>query len=249
MSDMEIPPVTPDRRTSLAQQLVNDFSRRIREGEIKAGEKLPTEQVIIQEKGVSRTVVRDALSRMQAAGLVEPRHGVGTFVLDMPAPAGFVIGPATIATLPDVLNLLEFRLSLEVEAAGMAAQRRTPEALLEIKQALDALLEGPQKSGTTINADFQFHLKIAKASGNTYLIDIMKHLGTKLIPRTRMNSAYTGQSDRTAYLAGINAEHRQIYLAIAAGNVDAARSAMYLHLNSSRIRLHQTQASQELYSN
>jgi DNA-binding FadR family transcriptional regulator len=247
MSDPDLSSQKKHRR--LAETLVDRFAQRMRDGVLVRGEKLPPELHIMETEGVSRTVVRDALSRMQAAGLVETRHGVGTFVLDMPAPAGFVIGPATIATLPDVLNLLEFRLSLEVEAAGMAAQRRTPEALLEIKQALDALLEGPQKSGTTINADFQFHLKIAKASGNTYLIDIMKHLGTKLIPRTRMNSAYTGQSDRTAYLAGINAEHRQIYLAIAAGNVDAARSAMYLHLNSSRIRLHQTQASQELYSN
>lgn len=247
MSDSDLSSRKKHRR--LAETLVDRFAQRMRDGVLKRGEKLPPELHIMEAEGVSRTVVRDALSRMQAAGLVETRHGVGTFVLDMPAPAGFVIGPATIATLHDVLNLLEFRLSLEVEAAGMAAKRRTPQALLEIKQALDALLEGPQKSGTTINADFQFHLKIAKASGNAYLIDIMKHLGTKLIPRTRMNSAYTGQSDRTAYLAGINAEHQQIYLAIAAGNVDAARSAMYLHLNSSRIRLHQTQASQELYSN
>jgi DNA-binding FadR family transcriptional regulator len=63
-----------------------------------------------------------------------------------------------------------------------------------------------------------------------------------------MNSAYTGQSDRSAYLAGINAEHRQIYNAIAQGNVDAARSAMYLHLNGSRIRLRRAQALQGLYS-
>lgn len=244
MSDSALSAQKKPRR--LAETLVDRFAQRMRDGVLKCGEKLPPELHIMQAEGVSRTVVRDALSRLQAAGLVETRHGVGTFVLDMPAPAEFVIGPATIATVAEVLNLLEFRLSLEVEAAGMAAQRRSPEALLELKHALEALLEGPQKSGTTINADFQFHLKIAKASGNTYLIDIMKHLGTKLIPRTRMNSAYVGQSDRTAYLAGINDEHRQIYRAIEAGSVDAARSAMYLHLSSSRSRLLQSQAIQGL---
>ncbi|GAB7529969.1 FadR/GntR family transcriptional regulator [Pseudomonas sp. 3A(2025)] len=226
----------------LAETLVDRFAQRMRDGVLRHGEKLPSEALIMEAEGVSRTVVRDALSRLQAAGLVETRHGVGTFILDMPAPEGFSVGPATIATLSDVLNLLEFRLSVEVETAGMAAARRTPEALLELKLAFDALLEGPQKSGTTINADFQFHLKIAKASGNAYLIDIMKHLGTKLIPRTRMNSAYTGQSDRAAYLQGINAEHRQIYDAIVQGNVDAARAAMYLHLNGSRLRLRRTQS-------
>ncbi|KPZ25372.1 Transcriptional regulator, GntR family [Pseudomonas syringae pv. viburni] len=243
MSDNALSPQKNHRR--LAETLVDRFAQRMRDGVLVRGEKLPSEIHIMEAEGVSRTVVRDALSRMQAAGLVETRHGVGTFVLDMPPPEGFSVGPATIATVADVLNLLEFRLSLEVEAAGLAAQRRSPEALLELKRAFDALLEGPQKSGTTINADFQFHLKIAKASGNAYLIDIMKHLGTKLIPRTRMNSAYTGQSDRNAYLAGINAEHRQIYNAIAEGNVDAARAAMYLHLNGSRMRLRRTQA---LYS-
>ncbi|WP_122553599.1 FadR/GntR family transcriptional regulator [Pseudomonas viridiflava] len=243
MSDNALSSQKNHRR--LAETLVDRFAQRMRDGVLQRGEKLPSELNIMEAEGVSRTVVRDALSRMQAAGLVETRHGVGTFVLDMPPPEGFSVGPATIVTVADVLNLLEFRLSLEVEAAGLAAQRRSPEALLELKRAFDALLEGPQKSGTTINADFQFHLKIAKASGNAYLIDIMKHLGTKLIPRTRMNSAYTGQSDRNAYLAGINAEHRQIYNAIAEGNVDASRSAMYLHLNGSRMRLRRTQA---LYS-
>ncbi|MFH7445268.1 GntR family transcriptional regulator, partial [Pseudomonas syringae pv. tagetis] len=77
-------------------------------------------------------------SRMQAAGLVETPHGVGTFVLDLPPPERFTVGPATIATVSDVLNFLEFLLSLEVEAAGLAAQRRRPEALLELKRPFDA---------------------------------------------------------------------------------------------------------------
>ncbi|QXH44875.1 FadR family transcriptional regulator [Pseudomonas xanthosomatis] len=231
----------------LAEQLVERFAQRMREGVLKRGDKLPTEASIIQAEGVSRAVVREALSRMQAAGLVQTRHGVGTFVLDMPAPESFNVGPATIGLLSDVLDLLEFRLSLEVQAAGMAAERATPQALEELAQALDALMQGPEKSGSTTNADFQFHLKIAKAAGNQYLIDIMKHLGTKMIPRTRMNSAYTGQSNRSTYLAGINAEHQQIFDAIASRQVDAARAAMYLHLSNSRMRLREAQQVQAFY--
>lgn len=246
MSDSSSAAQNKPRR--MAESLVERFARRMREGELKRGEKLPTEARIMAAEGVSRSVVREALSRMQAAGLVETRHGVGTFVKDMPAPEGFTLGPSTIVELSEVLDLLQFRLSLEVQAAGMAAERATPQALEELEQALHALLQGPEKSGSTINADFQFHLKIAKASGNPYLIDIMKHLGTKLIPRTRMNSAYTGQSNRSTYLQGINSEHQQIFDAIASRQVDAARAAMYLHLSNSRMRLREAQQRQAFYN-
>ena len=246
MSDFNATAQIKPRR--LAESLVERFAQRMREGTLKRGDKLPTETQIMAAECVSRSVVRDALSRMQAAGLVETQHGVGTFVLDMPAPEGFNVGPATIMLLSDVLDLLEFRLSLEVQAAGMAAERATPQAIDELEQALKALLQGPEKSGSTTNADFQFHLKIAKAAGNPYLIDIMKHLGTKLIPRTRMNSAYTGQSNRSTYLAGINAEHQQIFDAIVSRQVDAARAAMFLHLSNSRMRLREAQKLQAVYS-
>ena len=232
----------------LAETLVESFAQRMRSGELKRGDKLPTEVQIMASENVSRSVVRDAISRMQAAGLVETLHGIGTFVLDMPAPEGFNLGPATIVLLSDVLDLLEFRLSIEVQAAGMAAQCATPQALEELEQALQALLQGPEKPGSTTNADFQFHLKIAKASGNRYLIDMMKNLGTKMIPRTRMNSAYNGQSNRSSYLAGINAEHQQIFDAIISRQVDAARTAMFLHLSNSRRRLREAQEVQAFYS-
>ena len=109
------------RRThrSLAQELVAELSQRIRDGLIKRGEKLPTESAIMEEQGVSRTVVREVLSRLQAAGLVETRHGIGTFVLDTPSASGFRIDPATIVTLRDVLAILELRISLEVESGGL----------------------------------------------------------------------------------------------------------------------------------
>ena len=83
------------KHRSLAQELVAELSQRIRDGLIKRGEKLPTESAIMEEQGVSRTVVREALSRLQAAGLVETRHGIGTFVLDTPSASGFRIDPAT----------------------------------------------------------------------------------------------------------------------------------------------------------
>ncbi len=89
----------PRKRRSLAQELVTVLTEQIRDGQLKRGDKLPTESAIMDTHGVSRTVVREAISRLQAAGQVETRHGIGTFVLDTPSPSGFRIDPATVVTL------------------------------------------------------------------------------------------------------------------------------------------------------
>ena len=158
------------QRSRLAEDLVAKISQHMRDGTLKRGEKLPAELDIMRAEGVSRTVVRDALSRLQVAGLVETRRGVGTFVCDMPAAPELQLGPATISTAEDVLELLELRMSLEVAAVGLAAQRRTPETLQEIRVALDAIQQGAVQlpAGLPISADFQFHIKIAKAAGNPH---------------------------------------------------------------------------------
>ena len=111
----------------LSDQVASALEAEIRAGRIQAAEKLPTEAVLAQQFQVSRTVVREAISRLQASGLVETRHGIGTFVLDTPSTTGLRIDPATIGTLRDLLAILELRISLEVESAGLAAQRRSPD--------------------------------------------------------------------------------------------------------------------------
>ncbi len=233
------------KHRSLAQELVTELSQRIRDGVIKRGDKLPTESAIMEEQGVSRTVVREALSRLQASGLVETRHGIGTFVLDTPSPSGFRIDPATIVTLRDVLAILELRISLEVESAGLAAQRRSTEQLAAMRAALDALGYSVAQQGDAVASDFQFHLLIAEATGNRYFTDIMSHLGTSIIPRTRLNSARIAQDDQQHYLARLSREHEQIFESIARQDSDAARAAMRLHLTNSRERLRQAHEAAE----
>ena len=233
------------KHRSLAQELVTELSQRIRDGVIKRGDKLPTESAIMEEQGVSRTVVREALSRLQASGLVETRHGIGTFVLDTPSPSGFRIDPATIVTLRDVLAILELRISLEVESAGLAAQRRSAEQLTAMRAALDALGYSAAREGDAVASDFQFHLLIAEATGNRYFTDIMSHLGTSIIPRTRLNSARIAQDDQQHYLARLSREHEQIFEAIARQDSDAARAAMRLHQTNSRERLRQAHEAAE----
>ena len=229
--------VTPPkkRHRNLAQGVVESITGSIREGVLKPGEKLPTESVIMELHGVSRTVVREAISHLQAAGLVETRHGIGTFVLEPPAQP-LLISADTIRTIGDVLAILELRISLETEAAWLAAARRTDEQIKEMGEALQRIIQGG-----SVEADVQFHLLIAQATGNRYFVDILTHLGTTIIPRARVNSAQLAHDDPAVYLERVNREHEDIYSAILRQDADAARAAMRTHLSNSRERLRKAQ--------
>jgi GntR family transcriptional repressor for pyruvate dehydrogenase complex len=167
----------PKRSRNLAHQLIDSLTGRIRGGQLKAGDKLPTESEFVAAFGVSRTVVREAISHLQAAGLVETQHGVGTFVREAAPDDTFRIDPGEIATVKDVLAVLELRISLETEAAGLAAVRRSDEQLAELARALAKLLENVEAVGDTAGADFQFHLQIALATGNRHFAGLMSYLG------------------------------------------------------------------------
>ncbi|MEJ8849810.1 FadR/GntR family transcriptional regulator [Variovorax rhizosphaerae] len=227
----------PRRRArGLAHGLVEDLGDKIRNQVLRPGDKLPTESEIMQAYSVSRTVVREALSKLQAAGLVETHHGVGTFVLQPRAGGVFRLDPGEIAASVDVLAVLELRISLETESAGLAASRHTEEQLVAMRQALEDFQRNVATAGDTVSPDFRFHLQIAQATGNPYFADIMSHLGTTIIPRTRI-SAIRNIDRGGAYLSRVNREHEEIYAAIARRDPESARAAMRIHLTNSRERL------------
>jgi GntR family transcriptional repressor for pyruvate dehydrogenase complex len=232
--------VPRQRVRGLAHGLVDDLGQKIHDQVLRPGDKLPTESAIMVAYGVSRTVVREALSRLQASGLVETHHGVGTFVLQPRASGMFRIDPSEIATSIDVLAVLELRISLETESAGLAASRRTETQLLVMRQALDDFERNVAVAGDTVAPDFRFHLEIAQSTGNPYFADIMSHLGTTIIPRTRI-SALRNLDRGGVYLSRVNREHEEIYAAIARGDAESARAAMRIHLTNSRERLRSAQ--------
>lgn len=234
MDELETTSLPRRRIRSLAQEVMEDLTSKIRSGVYKPGEKLPTEPEVMAEQGVSRTVVREAVSRLQAAGLVETRHGIGTFVLTpQPVPAPQL----DIITVRDVLAMLELRISLETESAALAAQRRTEEQLALMRRALEAFDESIVKGKSAIDEDFQFHLQIALATQNRYFEDFYRQLGTSTIPRTRLNTAQLSMQPGPDYLQRTNREHEYILEAIERRDPDAARGAMRMHLTNSRERL------------
>ena len=228
---------TAKQPRKLAHAVVERLSGRIRRGEFKPGDKLPTESEITRAFGVSRTVVREAMSRLQAAELVETRHGIGTFVSEGAESAPFRIDPVGTATLNELIAILELRISIEAEAAALAAERRAATHLAAMRKALDAFSRQVAQSRDAVQADFRFHLTIAQSTGNRHFADLIRYLGTMLFPRTRVNTAQLAGEKRAAYLSRVNREHERIYEAISRGAPEAARAAMRAHLENSRERL------------
>jgi GntR family transcriptional regulator, transcriptional repressor for pyruvate dehydrogenase complex len=230
-------PQMPKRTRSLTDQVVETLTKRVSRGLLKPGTQLPTESEIVREMGVSRTVVREALSRLQAGGLVETRRGIGTFALKPPTSAGFSLDPTSLTTLQDVLSVLELRISLETETAGLAALRRTDEQLKRMQTHLLAFRSSVAHAGSAVNPDFEFHLEIARATENRYFVEILTHLGATLIPRARVDSARLSHDEQSEYLARVHREHESVFDAIAGRDSETARGAMRTHLSNSRERL------------
>ncbi len=225
------------RPRGLVTEIVEALGNRIRKGQLKPGDKLPTEAEIMAGFAVSRTVVREALSKLQASSLVETRHGIGTFVMAQPSRLNFKIADQDLSTVADVISVLELRISLETEAAGLAAQRRTTANLEAMQAALDAFQDSIKHDSDAVPPDFQFHMEVARATANQHFADLMTYLGTMIIPRTRVNTPQSAPEGRLNYLQRVNSEHENIFVAIRNRDSEAARAAMRTHLANSRERL------------
>lgn len=239
MNAMASPPRKP---RSLTLAVVDKLTADIRSGRWQTGAKLPTEALIMKDLSVSRTVVREAISRLQAAGLVQTRHGVGSFVLPQDAGAAFRVHPEQLGTLREIVTLLEFRISVETEAAALAALRRTEDNLSQMQAALKRFNEALEGGHDAVASDLQFHHEIARSSHNPHFFDLLSSLGQGMIPRARLDPAAQTQPERLAYLRRVNQEHESIFNAIRAQDPEAARAAMRTHLSNSRDRLRHVEA-------
>ncbi|MFQ8433882.1 FadR/GntR family transcriptional regulator [Amaricoccus sp. W119] len=225
-------------RQSLTAQLVESMTGRIQAGDYRKGDQLPTEKELIEEFGVSRTVVREAIANLKASGLVATRQGKGAFVLDE-GMRSFRISEENLSLVEEVLEALELRVAIESEAAALAARRRSPEELARIEQACAAMDAAIEAGRSTVDLDIAFHRAIAQATGNRHFLGLFNYLGEVLVPRARVPTHQYDATTLQEYLRRISAEHHQIVAAIAAGDSDAARAALRIHLGGSRDRLAQ----------
>lgn len=221
--------------SSLAQRVVAGVKARILDGSLAPGTKLPSEAELIEEYAVSRTVVREAVTRLRAEGLVETFQGRGSFVLAVPEPTSFRVEASAIRTQADVLAMIDFRIGVESEAAFLAAGHRSPEAAEAVRRALEAFeTAGPEEA---VEADFAFHRAIAAATGNRFFLDLLESLGPMMImlPRTRLPDEFSLTD--AAHVERVRREHESVAAAVVAGDAETARAAMRVHLGNTRRRL------------
>jgi DNA-binding FadR family transcriptional regulator len=229
---------------SLTERVVAHVTSMIESGSLLPGAKLPTESEFVRQQGVSRTVVREAISKLQAASLVETRHGVGSFVREQPAGEGLRLKRRSVNTAADILAILEVRIGVETEAAALAAARRTSSNLQAMASAMKAFMQEIRQGRSAVDPDFQFHLEIARAARNPCFLDIFTALGLKAIPRSRYQID-EHEPQRQEYLKRISNEHEDIYGAILRGDAETARAAVRNHLGNSRERMRRVVETRE----
>lgn len=221
---------------SLAHELVERMTSDITSGKLAPGEQLPTEQALIAATGVSRTVVREAVAALRAEGLVVTRQGVGAFVADK-ARRPFRIDLDERRTLREMLQVMELRTGIEIEAAGLAAERGTAADRKRMEAAYDAIQSAIKRGESGVDEDFAFHGSIAAAADNPQFLRFLEYLGRVIIPRQSLNASATrSPATQKAYLERIQKEHRDILDAIRASDVPRARAAMRRHMLNSRSR-------------
>jgi len=221
---------------SLTQKVASELRGSIISGKFLPGDKLPTEPMLVEEYGVSRTVIRESIAALRADGMVDSRHGVGVFVND-PRPghrAG--LPPRAISKISEMLEELELRNAVEVEAAALAAQRRSPAQEAKIREKshdFDTLF---QKCAVTWEADFEFHLAIARATNNERFELFLRELGRHTIPRENLRASLKDTAELPNRDAALSQEHRKIAEAISRRDPEAARQSMREHLDGSAER-------------
>ena len=226
-------PVTSGAR--LSDQVAEQLATEINQGRLLPGDKLPTEARLVEQFEVSRTVVREAVSRLKSLGLVDSRQGSGVFVSQkLPfAPLNFEARHA--ASQEAVIQMVEVRRALEAEVAALAAERRNQSDIDAIEKAVRALDAAVQAGGDGVAEDVKFHRAIADATCNPFLIQTLEYLGQFLHGATQVTRA--NEARRMDFAAEVQTEHQAILHAVKAGDAAAARQAAATHMGNAINRI------------
>lgn len=203
---------------------------------LQPGDRLPTAEQLCATFGVSRTVVREAIASLQAEGRLVSKRGSGVYVCEAPAPASGGLSMGSPQDIADVLEFMELRMSVEIEAAGLAAERRSETDLLRLEQAMSSFARHMQDKTLASDADQALHRSIAQATSNPKFAAFVDQLGERLIPRRALGAAFADSEEQLSFLRTIHEEHRAIVDAIADRRPQLARDSMRLHLDNGRRR-------------
>ena len=226
--------LNPPRKERLADILYGQILEQILAGSFKEGDRLPAEHEICSAFAVSRPVVREALVRLQADGLVYSRRGAGTFVRAVPPSA--ITRFATASNISGYLKSFEVRFALEAAAAAFAAERRTTVHLNNLNEANEQLRNKIMSGQSASAEDFAFHREVAVASGNDLFVSQFEHLRGEISGSMGVALGLTKLGSDERRLVVLR-EHQQIVDAIRAGNSEHAALYMRYHLLQARERI------------
>lgn len=221
----------PARKERLADTVYGQILGEITSGRFASGDKLPSEAELSFSFAVSRPVVREALLRLTTDGLIQSRRGVGTFVSTQPSTR--LTELANTSEISSFLRSFEPRIVLEVEAARLAAQRRTRADLERGRDAIEALRDAIANGKLGQEQDIEFHDSVARAAGNDYFCDLLNDLRQPVTESMNIGLELARERSAGRRLRIIE-EHTRILDAIAAEDADAAASYMKYHLMQAR---------------
>jgi len=231
---MNVAETLPPKRERLADTLYGRLMQQLASGLYSEGDKLPTEKELCTLFDVSRPVVREALMRLQADGLVVARQGAGTFVKKRPPRR--LIDLAPTAELAGFLRSFEIRVALEGQSAKLAAIRRTELQLNDIAECLALMEQAIEQGEPARDHDFAFHRAVATASGNELFVIVLDTISPFVGGSMSLALGLTreGSPERSARVLD---EHSRIFEAIAQGDGDGAELAMRYHIDQARRRI------------
>jgi len=226
---------------TLVDRITNLLAGQIRGGAYPVNARLPTEKFMTEEYGVSRTVIREAISRLKSENLVESRQGSGTVVLDRKRAQVFRLDRSDRDPAVGVLRILELRRGIEAEMAALAAERRSEQEMALIKKALKSIDRAVKDKRDGVDEDLEFHMAISRATGNPHYPALLSLLTQALQDAIRVTR---GNEARRADLAAeVRSEHEAIHAAIHSRDPDAARNAAFLHMHNTANRIHNADQS------
>jgi len=217
---------TPIKQVTLTDKIINQIRGLIVSGELKAGDRLPSERSLAEKLGVSRAHVRDAIRKLEFYGILKTLPQSGTIVagIGLTALKGLISDVLKLEK-SDFTSLVETRVILEINAAKVAANRRTDADIEELKQAIQDYENRINADGSSVEEDLMFHLKIAEASKN----DVLKSLMLIITPDIIHNHMTYKVCDLESELKALQ-EHRQILDCIIRKDSEAAGKMMEAHL-------------------
>jgi DNA-binding FadR family transcriptional regulator len=232
----------PLKPANLTDQVSSTMTARIVTGAFAPGTRLPTEQALSSEFGVSRTVVREAISRLKSEGLVETRQGSGAFVAQSKLGIPFRIDPVSVDSFEATIDILELRLAVESEAAALAAERASAAQLDVIRNALAAVRAAFERRDDGVEEDLMFHRAIAEATNNSKYVDLTQFLERYVRHQIQITGGHAARASR---MRATQSEHEEIFDAIAARDSDAARASARRHFRKGIERIRRSRETQK----